>query len=314
MNNKPNKIDPGACGCGVPDTDTDGDGTPDCTDGCPGDPTKVEPGTCGCGIPYSDTDSDGLADCIDNCPDTPNQDQSDNDNDGIGDACDNCPTTSNPDQTDTDGDGIGDACDNCPTMSNPDQTDTDGDGIGDACETPAGDVDIRKEQQVKPGQDGGPSQPVVSHGDTLSYTITATNLFEDPVILVITDALSALLDYVAGTLNVNGDSVTDDYFSGEDILEYTSEDMLAYQESLFISFEATVRDDAPYGSIIENVALLSAYSIGSDIPLVFEKSSNIVQVQVQETKPVPEPSTLVFLGTGVLGIFVLVRKRLNRKP
>lgn len=30
--------------------DTDGDGTPDCEDGCPADPNKTDPGFCGCGV------------------------------------------------------------------------------------------------------------------------------------------------------------------------------------------------------------------------------------------------------------------------
>lgn len=49
--NDPNKTEPGICGCGVPDTDTDNDGTPDCNDLCPNDINKTDPGTCGCGIP-----------------------------------------------------------------------------------------------------------------------------------------------------------------------------------------------------------------------------------------------------------------------
>ena len=64
----PAKVSPGTCGCGIPDTDTDNDGTADCVDGCPTDPNKVAPGICGCGIPDTDTDLDGSADCIDNCP------------------------------------------------------------------------------------------------------------------------------------------------------------------------------------------------------------------------------------------------------
>ena len=50
----PNKTSPGICGCGTPDTDSDGDGTPDCNDGCPNDPNKTSPGTCGCGEPETD--------------------------------------------------------------------------------------------------------------------------------------------------------------------------------------------------------------------------------------------------------------------
>jgi len=44
----PDKIAPGFCGCGTPDTDTDADGTPDCADECPEDSSKTEPGKCGC--------------------------------------------------------------------------------------------------------------------------------------------------------------------------------------------------------------------------------------------------------------------------
>lgn len=41
----PNKSKPGVCGCGIPDTDSDADGTPDCNDGCPNDPSRIT----GCG-------------------------------------------------------------------------------------------------------------------------------------------------------------------------------------------------------------------------------------------------------------------------
>lgn len=37
-------------------------------DGCPDDPTKIEPGACGCGAPDTDTDGDTLLDCDDPCP------------------------------------------------------------------------------------------------------------------------------------------------------------------------------------------------------------------------------------------------------
>jgi hypothetical protein len=38
------------------------------TDRCPADPDKTAPGLCGCGRPDSDTDGDGTADCNDVCP------------------------------------------------------------------------------------------------------------------------------------------------------------------------------------------------------------------------------------------------------
>lgn len=50
----PEKDEPGECGCGVPEQDTDGDDTPDCVDLCPAEPTKTEPGDCGCDVSAAD--------------------------------------------------------------------------------------------------------------------------------------------------------------------------------------------------------------------------------------------------------------------
>jgi hypothetical protein len=64
----PGKADPGACGCGGADADPDRDGVVDCLDGCPLDPAKAHPGTCGCGLSDADSDADGASDCHDGCP------------------------------------------------------------------------------------------------------------------------------------------------------------------------------------------------------------------------------------------------------
>ena len=40
-------------------------------DECPDDPAKTEPGICGCGVADDDSDGDGVADCDDECPDDP---------------------------------------------------------------------------------------------------------------------------------------------------------------------------------------------------------------------------------------------------
>jgi hypothetical protein len=102
------------------DTDSDGDGSPGCADGCPGDPLKSEPGVCGCGVPETDTDSDGVPNCVDRCP---IDDPDDSDGDGLCDSKDPCPMDSSGD---SDGDGICDSEDRCP-LDNPD--DRDGDGL-----------------------------------------------------------------------------------------------------------------------------------------------------------------------------------------
>jgi outer membrane protein assembly factor BamB len=66
----PSKIVPGACGCGVADVDTDGDGRLDCFDLCPADPSKVAPGDCGCSndpAPAGTSCDDGLCAANNQC-------------------------------------------------------------------------------------------------------------------------------------------------------------------------------------------------------------------------------------------------------
>ncbi|MBI9086590.1 MAG: hypothetical protein JEZ11_23535 [Desulfobacterales bacterium] len=50
----------------APSPDSDGDGTPDDNDSCPNDANKITPGTCGCGIPDTDSNQNGIPDCNDN--------------------------------------------------------------------------------------------------------------------------------------------------------------------------------------------------------------------------------------------------------
>ena len=157
----PDKAEPGACGCGVPDTDSDGDGVPDCNDGCVDNLESDSDGDGVGDVCDPDDDNDGVVDAADNCALTANSDQADNESDGIGDVCDldddndgvpddapdNCPFTANSDQADFDMDSLGDVCDGdadgdlvddtldiCPFDPDPGQEDTDGDLAGDACD------------------------------------------------------------------------------------------------------------------------------------------------------------------------------------
>jgi hypothetical protein len=70
--------------------DEDSDGVPDGCDNCPSDPDKTEPGICGCGASDVDSDGDSIADCDDICPGY--DDSADADADGVPDGCDNCPS------------------------------------------------------------------------------------------------------------------------------------------------------------------------------------------------------------------------------
>jgi hypothetical protein len=155
--NDPNKTEPGVCGCGVEDVDSDDDGVLDCEDMCPNDPNKIEPGVCGCGVEDADADNDGTLNCRDNCPTDPNKieqgicgcgvEEIDSDQDGVFDCEDGCPN--DPDKiepgvcgcgvedVDSDEDGAPDCVDNCPNTTSAGQLDFDNDGIGNVCDPDA---------------------------------------------------------------------------------------------------------------------------------------------------------------------------------
>ncbi len=55
--------DSGSNSCIFDEFDTDSDGVGDCSDQCPADPEKMMPGECGCGVPDTDLNNNGTADC-----------------------------------------------------------------------------------------------------------------------------------------------------------------------------------------------------------------------------------------------------------
>jgi MYXO-CTERM domain-containing protein len=145
----PGKIEPGDCGCGQPDTDSDGDDRADCVDGCPADGDKQSSGACGCGEPDVDGDADGSPDCIDECPSDPakreagdcgcGEPETDGDGDGVADCADECPDNSfysragacgcGQPELDADFDGTPDCVDLCPA---------DGERTAPPCSSPRG--------------------------------------------------------------------------------------------------------------------------------------------------------------------------------
>ena len=97
-------------------------------DYCPEDVNKIDPGVCGCGIPDADSDEDSVLDCQDNCPFIPGTAENDGCIQVVPVECtsdeqcdDNDPCTSNSctnnqcdfpvNTTDTTCDGVDDDCD-----------------------------------------------------------------------------------------------------------------------------------------------------------------------------------------------------------
>lgn len=132
--NDATKLDPGQCGCGMPDSDSDNDGFANCNDACPNDANKQAAGACGCGVADADADGDGVLNCNDGCPNdgaktAPGScgcgvSDADTDNDGTRDCnetCDTDPAKTAPGvcgcnvaDTDSDADGTPNCMDGCP--------------------------------------------------------------------------------------------------------------------------------------------------------------------------------------------------------
>ena len=135
-------------------------------------------------------------------------------------------------------------------------------------------------------------------GDTFTYTISIENPFEQAVYFNVVDTLDGYLDYLLGPLALND----------EGDWEYT---ILLEADTVFsFSFDVKVQDVAPVGAIIENIAIITAYLdpdniVGTTLAIVDAVSVNI--------HVVPEPSMLILLGSGLVGIFALLRRKRGQR-
>lgn len=148
----------------------------------------------------------------------------------------------------------------------------------------------------------------VFRGDIFTYHIEIENPFEQAVYLLVNDTLDEYIDYVADSFRVNGELADNAYFSSGD-LEYPDH-LLGVDELLSIDFDVKVQAIAPIGWIIENSAWIIAYTDPLNIP---GSILSITETNITQGKVVPEASTLILLGAGVLGLFVVMRRRLRTK-
>lgn len=157
--------------------------------------------------------------------------------------------------------------------------------------------------------------PDVYTGDVFSYLITAANLEYQAMYLGIYDALDDYLDYQVGTLRINGATASDAAFAG-DILDYRTVELLNPGEILTISFDVRVSDLAPHNWLIENLALIMAFTDPLDpfgsAWVAIETNHTVVRVENPSTV-IPEPATLLLIGGGVLGLFALARRVRRRQ-
>ena len=138
----------------------------------------------------------------------------------------------------------------------------------------------------------------VSLGESFFYQLTVTNTFDVAMDFSISDTLDGLVGYGndgswLGTITGN-------------LLEYSGQ-VLANSE-VILAFMVTVTDIFnPADTVIENSVELQ-YGNSS-------KMSNIVKAEIKNPVEgqVPEPSTVLFVGTGLLGMYALARKRRRSK-
>ncbi|QRZ93471.1 isopeptide-forming domain-containing fimbrial protein [Bacillus sp. LJBS06] len=152
-------------------------------------------------------------------------------------------------------------------------------------------LESKKTASIKEKADGNKDEDHPESGDTLLYTIQTRNTFDDSLVknLVISDSLPEGLEYVAGTLKVDGTAVSDDqdddhgyYADGKTSGEFGNVTDTKWHS---VTFEAKVKSGQA-GKDIVNTANISSDNIKTP-----DKPSH--EVKVYPRNPVLESEKTV---------------------
>ncbi|MGG1696752.1 isopeptide-forming domain-containing fimbrial protein [Bacillus zhangzhouensis] len=152
-------------------------------------------------------------------------------------------------------------------------------------------LESEKTSEIHQKAEGNTDEKQVQVGDTLLYTIKTKNSVEDSVIkeLVISDKLPKGLAYVAGSLKVDGQAVTD--AKDEDNGDYTKGTVTGQFGDIkdtdwhTVTFEAKVTKGSE-GQTIMNIAVVKGENV--DEPDKPENSTTVEPPRVPEVPTVPD--------------------------
>ncbi len=145
-------------------------------------------------------------------------------------------------------------------------------------------------------------------GDMFTYEIRVKNTFEQAMYVMVSDTLDTCLEYVLNSFAVDGTLQDNSAFASGDLM-YTDH-LLDVGETLSLSFDVQVQDVASVGWIFENIATISAYL---DPQNIVGTRLAVVDAISPQGQVVPEPSTLMLFGIGLLGGVALLRRKTNKK-